>query len=238
VPARLLVEVAVDTLAAGIVAAEAGADRLELCQDLELGGTTPSAGLLAAVKAAVTIPVFVMIRPRGGDFVYAEPDEEVMLRDVESAATLGADGVVLGALTVDGAPDLDLVARLTQRARPLPVSFHRAFDDIPNAREAMASLRSAGVDRILTAGGAGSAYDGRLVIERLVTHAPPGLIVVAGGGVRGDTVVELIRRTGVTEVHLAGSHQVPSAARSGQLTTVPNPARVLRVVEAVRTVAG
>jgi copper homeostasis protein len=235
--ARPLVEVAVDTLAAALVAAGAGADRIELCQALEVGGTTPSAGLLSAVKASVAIPVFVMIRPRGGDFVYAEPDEEVMLRDIESAAGLGADGIVLGALTVGGTPDLERVARLVQRARPLPVTFHRAFDGIPNPREALGPLRAAGVDRILTSGGAATAYDGRFAIERLVTHAPASLVVMAGGGVSGDTVTELIRRTGVAEVHLAGSYQVPSAARSGELTTVPNPARVLRVVEAVRALA-
>ena len=234
---RPLVEVAVDTLASALVAEGAGADRIELCQALEVGGTTPSAGLLAAVKAAVGIPVYVMIRPRGGDFVYGEADDEVMLRDVDRAAELGAEGIVLGALTLLGGPDLERVARLVQRARPLPVTFHRAFDAIPNPRDALGLLRAAGVDRILTSGGAATAYDGRFAIERLVTHAPSGLVVVAGGGVNGDTVTELIRRTGVAEVHLAGSYQVPSAARSGDLTTVPNPARVLRVVEAVRALA-
>src|SRR5205809_6861028 len=156
---RLLVEACVDSVASSLAAERGGARRLELCDALFGGGTTPSAGMIAACKETVSIPVFVMIRPRGGGFVYSDAERDVMRRDIVVAREIGADGVVIGGLCPDGTVDLALVRCLVEAARDLSVTFHRAFDLTPSLAESSASLADAGVQRVLTGGGASAAAD-------------------------------------------------------------------------------
>ena len=200
--AILLVEVCVDSVASSLAAERGGAQRLELCDALFDGGTTPSAGMIAACKAAVSIPVFVMIRPRGGGFVYSDAERDVMRRDVVVARELGADGVVIGGLRPDGSVDLALVRSLVEAARELPVTFHRAFDLTPDLEASLESLADAGVQRILSAGGMSTAAEGAPVLAALVRQAGSRLIVMAGGGVREENVRSLVSVSGVREVHV------------------------------------
>jgi copper homeostasis protein len=200
--ADILVEACVDSVASSLAAERGGARRLELCDALFDGGTTPSAGMIAACKAAVSIPVFVMIRPRGGDFVYSDVEWDVMRRDIVVARQLGADGVVIGGLRPDGSVDLELVQSLVEAAHGLPVTFHRAFDLTPDLEESLESLADAGVQQILTSGGAATAAEGATTLADLVRSAGSRLVVVAGGGVREENVHELVTISGVREVHV------------------------------------
>ena len=200
--APILIEACVDSVASSIAAERGGARRLELCDALFDGGTTPSAGMIAACKDAVSIPVFVMIRPRGGSFVYSDAERDVMRRDIVVARELGADGVVIGGLRPDGIVDLTLVRYLVQAAHDLPVTFHRAFDLTPDLDPSLESLADAGVQRVLTAGGASTAADGATALAELVRLADSRLVVMAGGGVREENVRTLVSVSGVREVHV------------------------------------
>jgi len=197
----ILVEACVDSVASSRAAERGGARRLELCDALFDGGTTPSAGMIAACKASVSIPVVVMIRPRGGGFVYSDAERDVMRRDIIVARELGADGVVIGGLRPDGTIDLELVHVLVEGAHELPVTFHRAFDLIANQTDGLEQLIDAGVGRVLTSGGANTALEGAPRIAALVNQSRGRLGIIAGGGVRENNVREIISLTGVEEVH-------------------------------------
>ena len=200
--APILVEACVDSVASSVAAERGGARRLELCDALFDGGTTPSAGMIAACKETVSIPLFVMIRPRGGGFVYSDTERDVMRRDVVVARELGADGVVIGGLRPDGTVDLALVRSLVQAAKELPVTFHRAFDLTDNLETSLESLADAGVQRVLTAGGASTAAEGATALAALVRQAGSRVIVMAGGGVREENVRSLVSVCEVREVHV------------------------------------
>jgi len=198
----ILVEACVDSVASAVAAERGGARRLELCAALSDGGTTPSAGMIAACRAAASIPLFVMIRPRGGGFVYTDAESDTMRRDIVSARELGADGVVIGALRPDGSVDLPLVRSLVAAARGIPVTFHRALDFTPDLERWLESLVDAGVQRVLSSGGAPTAAKGAALLAKLVRQAGSRLVVMAGGGVREDNVRSLVSLTGVREVHV------------------------------------
>jgi copper homeostasis protein len=198
----IIVEACVDSVASSLAAERGGAQRLELCDALFDGGTTPSAGMIAACKAAVSIPVFVMIRPRGGGFVYSDEERDVMRRDVVVARELGADGIVIGGLCADGTVDRALVQSVVEAAHELPVTFHRAFDFTRAFDESLETLADAGVQRILTSGGARTAVEGVTVIAELVRQAGSRLVVIAGGGIREDNVESVVSLSGVREVHV------------------------------------
>jgi copper homeostasis protein len=200
--APILVEACVDSVASALAAERGGARRLELCDALFDGGTTPSAGMIAACKEAVSIPVFVMIRPRGGGFIYSDVERDVMRRDVVAARELGADGLVIGGLRPDGVVDLALVRLLMDSAQDLPVTFHRAFDLTPDLEASLASLAHAGVHRVLSSGGAPTAADGAKTLAKLVRQAGSRLTVMAGGGVRDENVRTLVSVSGLREVHV------------------------------------
>ena len=213
----ILVEACVDSVASSVAAERGGARRLELCDALFDGGTTPSAGMIAACKAAVSIPVFVMIRPRGGGFVYSDMERDVMRRDVVAARELGADGVVIGGLRPDGTVDLPLARCLIDAAGDLPVTFHRAFDLSPDLGAALESLASVGVQRILTSGGAATASEGATALAALVRQAGSRVVVMAGGGVREENARQLVATSGVSEVHV----RLTRLTRSDVLATPP-----------------
>ena len=200
--AGLLVEACVDSVASSLAAERGGALRLELCDALFDGGTTPSAGMIASCKAAVSIPIIVMIRPRGGGFVYSEDERAVMRSDIIAARELGADGIAFGGLNSDGTIDLEFAKSVVDVAHGMSVTFHRAFDFTPDLPAAMESLIEAGVGRILTSGGAPSALEGAEQIGALVRQAGTRLIIVAGGGIRQNNVRDLTATSGVRELHV------------------------------------
>jgi len=198
----VIVEACVDSVESAHAAERGGAARLELCDALSDGGTTPSAGMIAACRERVSIPLFVIIRPRGGGFVYSASELDVMRRDIVAARGLGADGVVIGVLRRDGRVDEDQARSLVGVAGDLPVTFHRAFDFVPDQSAALETLISAGVTRILSSGGAPTARDGVPVLASLVRQAGNRLVVMAGGGVREENVKEIVDGSGVREVHV------------------------------------
>lgn len=201
-------EICIDGLASAQAAQAGGADRLEVCGPLALGGVTPSAGLVEQCLELNGLSVMMMIRPHAGGFCYDASEVDTMRRDIDWAKRLGVEGVVLGALRSDGRIDLPLCRRLIDAARPLSVTFHRAFDLTPDPLESLESLLELRVDRLLTSGQAASALAGASVIRRLVERAGDDLIVMAGAGIRGSNVTQLIQTTGVREVHASASHVV------------------------------
>jgi copper homeostasis protein len=212
----LLVEACVDSVASSVAAERGGAHRLELCDALFDGGTTPSAGMIAACKAAVSIPVFVMIRPRGGGFVYSTEERDVMRRDIVIGRELGADGIAIGALRRDNTIDVDLVRTLVDAARGLPVTFHRAFDFTRDLSASLEVLIENGVQRVLTSGGAPTAAEGAAAIADLVRQAGSRIVVMAGGGVRDENLRQLVATSGVREVHV----RLMRLTNSGEEATV------------------
>lgn len=201
-PARLtLVEAAVDTLTSALSAHRAGAGRIELCANLIDGGTTPSAGLITAAGKGAGVPVFALVRPRGGDFVYSREEMDVMRHDIDVALTSGINGFATGVLKPDHTIDTVRTRELVSAASGLPVTFHRAFDLAPDLPRALDELTDCGVRRVLTSGGAPTALEGADAIARLVELAEGRITVIAGGGIREHNVREIIDRTGVVEIH-------------------------------------
>jgi copper homeostasis protein len=216
-PNRVTVEICVDSIESAVAADRGGADRIELCSSLAEGGVTPSAGLIATVLSKVSLAVFVMIRPRGGDFCYSADEFKAMQQDVATAKQLGADGVVFGLLNEDGRVDVARTHQLVELARPLKVTFHRAFDVARDLNEALEELVRAGVDRVLTSGGEQNAALGRIKIAELNRAAKDQtkdrIIVMAGAGITEQNVRELLVGTGVREIHASLRTAVPSPMR-------------------------
>jgi copper homeostasis protein len=200
-PHPILFEACVDSVESAIAAQEGGADRVELCADLLEGGVTPSAGLIYLIRQHLRIPIHVIIRPRGGDFCYSEGEFQVMRLDIEIAKQLSANGVVIGILKPDGSVDQERVATLVKIARPLSVTFHRAFDMAKDPFQTLETLIDLGIQRILTSGQAASALEGAGMIRDLVQRAGERIIIMAGAGVNEQNVGEVIKQTGVKEVH-------------------------------------
>jgi len=199
----VLVEAAVESLDAALAAAEGGAHRLELSADLAHGGTTPSEQLLQDAVSRLNIPIFVLVRPRAGDFKYTKSEHHVMLGQIGQAKLAGAAGIVTGALTARRDIDQLRTAELIAAARPLPVTFHRAFDACRDLSASLEQLIELGVDRLLTSGGAAAAAEGAERIRTLVAQANGRIAILPGGGITPDNVARLARETGVREVHFS-----------------------------------
>jgi copper homeostasis protein len=180
-----------------------GADRIELCSALPLGGLTPTLGMFEAV-AEYKIPKFIMIRPREGDFVFSEKEFKSMLRDIEYFRKAGAHGIVSGILLENGEIDRERCHELIAASHPLPFTFHRAFDLTPDPFRSLNILLDLKVDRLLTSGQASDAYSGRELISKLVRHAGNKIVIMAGAGVNPANVVSICEATGVSEIHLSG----------------------------------
>ncbi len=208
----VLTEVCVQSSAGARAAAHGGADRIELCAALELGGITPSAGMLEAVVDV--IPTHVLIRPRPGDFCYDSSEIRVMAKDIEHAIDRGALSVVFGALTADGRIDLPAMVRLLGAAGETPVTFHRAFDSAADPWAALDDLMELGVDRLLTSGGAPTAPEGRDNIAEFVRRSSNELTVMPGGGITAESAAALVLLTGVQEIHFSARGPLGSASRS------------------------
>ncbi|MDI2128979.1 copper homeostasis protein CutC [Yinghuangia seranimata] len=208
-----LYEICVDSVAGVLAAEQAGAHRVELCSDLFEGGITPSIGLVeTALRAAERIRVHVIVRPRGGDFVYDEHEVDAMERDVVAIREAGAHGLVIGALTPDGDIDHDVVGRLMNAAELRSVTFHRAFDMVRDPFAALEELIDLGVDRVLTSGQDSSVLEGAPLIAQLVRQAAGRIVVMPGGGITARNVARVLAATGAAELHFAAGTTVESPA--------------------------
>jgi copper homeostasis protein len=207
---KLIIEVCVDSVESAMAAERGGADRVELCDNLLEGGTTPSAGAIAIARDRLGIKLQVIIRPRGGDFCYSEVEFAVMQHDIALAKQLGADGVVIGILTPEGAIDISRTRALIELARPLSVTFHRAFDMARDPYRALEDLIGLGIDRILTSGQEPSVIEGLDLIAELVQLAGDRVIIMPGGGTERN-IGKVVARSGVREVHVTGTTSVESA---------------------------
>jgi len=212
-----ILEIAANSLASALAAQRGGADRIELCAALEVGGVTPSEGLIAVVREKVRLPLYVLIRPRAGDFVYSDEEFATMQRDIEHCVTLGCDGVVIGALDAHGDVDRVRCRELIGAAGRLGVTFHRAFDMARDASAALEDLVALGCERVLTSGGAPNALQGAATIQALVRQAGHRIRIMPGGGVDANNVATLRTQTDAKEFHASARRLLPSRAqvRSG-----------------------
>jgi copper homeostasis protein len=199
----MTVEIVVYNIDSAFKAQEGGADRIELCENPGEGGTTPSYGTIEVVRQNVSIDVYVMIRPRGGDFHYNNYEFHAMKRDISQCQKLSVDGFVFGILNADGTLDKKRCKELIDKARPLKVTCHRAFDMARDPFEALEDCIEVGFDRILTSGGQPQAVKGADLIAELVRKANGRIAIMAGSGLNEETVEEVVRKTSVTEIHFS-----------------------------------
>ncbi len=225
-------EVCVDSTAGAVAAARGGADRIELCAALEIGGITPSAGLLESVVDVM--PTHVLIRPRGGDFHYDKYEIRVMAKDIEHAIDRGAESVVVGALTLAGDVDLSAMVRLLGAAGDTPVTFHRAFDSVRDPLAALDDLMEMGVDRLLTSGGRPTAAEGVETIAEFVRRCGDELSVMPGSGITPQNAASIALSTGAREMHFSARSLAPTAPNRVGVGPLDDGARYLTDVERVR----
>lgn len=191
---------------------EAGANRIELCANPGEGGTTPSYGLIKAARKNVSIELFPIIRPRGGDFLYNSGEFEIIKKDISFCKKIGCDGVVIGMLHPDGTVDKKRCAELVQLAYPMSVTFHRAFDRSVDPFNALEDIIDIGCERILTSGQKPTAIEGLLLLESLVKKADDRIIIMPGSGIRSSNIIQIAMQTGAKEFH--------SSARKNTLTSM------------------
>ena len=195
------IEIATSDFVSSKAAVDGGADRIELCDNLSEGGTTQSYGTIKLCREKLSVALFPIIRPRGGDFLYSADEYQVMLQDVQLCKQLGCDGVVIGLLNPDGSIDTARTKKLVDLAYPLEVTFHRAFDRCRDPFEALEQLINMGVTRILTSGQQPAAPDGADLIAALVQKAAERIVIMPGSGVRKENIKALAEKTGATEFH-------------------------------------
>jgi copper homeostasis protein len=210
--ARILVEVCIGSVADLERAVAAGADRVELCGALELGGLTPSFGLAESVLATSPVPVVVMLRPRAGGFHYDGHEFDAMQRDVERFLNLGASGIVFGILDQHGRVDSLRCRKLVQTAGAAQTVFHRAFDCVRDQRAALDALIDIGMTRVLTSGSKPTAMEGAAAIGELISHAGALIEMIPGGGINPGNVVQIVRATGCNQVHVGAAMQLDDAS--------------------------
>lgn len=210
---NIITEICVDSVESAVAAQAGGANRVELCDNLLEGGTTPSAGAISVARELLVIGLQVIIRPRGGDFLYSDIEFETMRRDIETAKRLGADGVVIGILTADGDIDVERTKRLVDLARPMSVTFHRAFDVARDPFAALDALIALGIDRVLTSGQEDSGIEGAELICELVRRAGDSITILGCGGLNERNIARFVAQTGVSEVHFTAFESVPSRMR-------------------------
>lgn len=210
-----LLEICAASLASAVAAEAGGAQRIELCQSLEVGGITPSHGLIRQVLATVQLPVHVLIRPRAGGFVYDAGELAAMQADVAHCRELGCAGVVLGVLTPAGAVDVPRCRELLAAAGSMAVTFHRAFDVCADPAEALEALVQLGCQRVLTSGGQPTAWAGRAQLAALVQQAAGRIGIMAGAGIAPANIAELVAATGAPEYHASASRPLPPEPSAG-----------------------
>lgn len=205
-----ILEICAGSVESAIAARNGGAARIELCAALEIGGVTPSAGLIAEARKVEGIVLNVIIRPRGGDFLYDKYEAACMEHDIRTCKQLGVDGVVIGALTADGEIDSELCRRLIAAAEGMSITFHRAFDMCRNPRKALEELIALGCDRVLTSGQATTAEAGIPLIRELAEQAAGRIIIMPGCGVNSKNAAHILQATGAKEIHASARKDVGS----------------------------
>lgn len=208
-----ILEICAGSVESAIAARDGGAQRIELCAALEIGGITPSAGIIAEARKVEGLALNVIIRPRGGDFLYNSYEAESMIHDILLCKELGADGVVIGALTADGDIDTALCRRLIAAADGMSVTFHRAFDMCRDPRQALEELIALGCDRVLTSGQATTAEAGIPLLKELVEQAAGRISIMPGCGVNSGNAAMILQETGATEIHASARKSVGSGMR-------------------------
>jgi len=207
----MILEIAVFNINSAIIAANAGADRIELCENPFDGGTTPSYGTLKTVREKVSLPVFPIIRPRGGDFLYNKEEFEVIKKDIKLCKELGFEGLVTGLLLIDGSIDIKRTSQLVELAYPLEITFHRAFDRTKDPLKSLEDIIKCGCQRILTSGQVPNAFEGKELIKRLIDQSAERIIIMPGSGVRSNNIKELASYTGANELHSSARKNIASA---------------------------
>lgn len=203
-------EICVDNVESAIDAQIAGADRIELCDNLTEGGTTPCFGTIISARDNLSIDLNVMIRPRGGDFLYTDLEYDIMRRDIDICVENGVDGVVLGLLRSDGTIDLERTAKLIELAQPMSVTFHRAFDMCSDPVQGLEDIIVSGASRILTSGQRDKALDGTELIRELITQAGKRIIIMPGSGISDSNIETVAKVTGAKEFHLTARKVIDS----------------------------
>ncbi|MCX6281926.1 MAG: copper homeostasis protein CutC [Bacteroidetes bacterium] len=207
---KKILEACVNSSVSAISARDGGADRIELCENMMEGGCTPSAGTILFTRQKLQIPLMVMIRPRGADFLYSDEEFEIMKHDIQTAKKLGADGVVFGVLLPDGNVDVSRMGILTEIARPMQVTCHRAFDMTTDPFKALDDLMLINIDRVLTSGQSDNALIGADLIHKLIRYAGSRITVMPGHGIKEHNLSEVIKSTGASEFHMYLTRPVPS----------------------------
>jgi len=197
------IEVCANSITSAIAADKGGADRVELCDNIYEGGTTPSAGMIFQAKNSTSIQVFPLIRPRGGDFYYSKEEIKVMVKDIEVAMNMGADGFVIGCLNTDGSIDYEKCSQLIEAAKGLPITFHRAFDMTVDPYQSLLVCNKLGVVRILTSGQKNKAINGISLISELVQQAGDKIIIMAGSGITETNITEIAVSTKTKSFHVS-----------------------------------
>jgi len=203
-------EICVDSIESAINAQIAGADRVELCANLTEGGTTPGFGTICVTRNNLTIGLHVLIRPRGADFLYSDPEYDIMRRDIDACGECGVDGIVLGILEAGGAIDIERTAKLIEFARPMSVTFHRAFDMCNDPFRGLEDVIAAGAHRLLTSGQSDNADKGAKLISQLIGIAGKRIIIMPGSGINDSNIAGIAKITGAGEFHLSGRKVIDS----------------------------
>jgi copper homeostasis protein len=207
---KFKLEICVDSVQSAMDAQEAGVSRVELCDNLYEGGTTPGYGTIILARKNLKTELNVLIRPRGGDFLYTDLEFEIMKRDIQICKECGADGVVIGILTSDGSIDLERSARLVELARPMSVTFHRAFDMCRDPQKALVDIIASGADRLLTSGQKNSAAEGAHLLRDLVAKAGRMIIIMPGSGINEENISSIAIISGANEFHLSARKLIDS----------------------------
>jgi copper homeostasis protein len=207
---KITLEICAASVASCVAAQEGGADRIELCDNLLEGGTTPSYATISLAREKVKIALYPIIRPRGGDFLYSELEYETMQRDIVMCKELGCDGVVIGLLTPDGKVDIPRTRALVELAWPMGVTFHRAFDMTSDPLQALEDVIATGCERILTSGHRNTAIAGTALLAELVKKADGRIAILVGSGVRSTNIAQLIKETGAQEFHTTAKAYIES----------------------------
>jgi copper homeostasis protein len=229
----MLLEICANSYQSAKNAYDAGVHRIELCQELSVGGITPSYGLLKQVIQNLDIPVFILIRPRGGDFVYSDAEFNIMKHDIQLCKDLGCHGIVSGILNEDKTIDVKRTQELVELSRPLTFTFHRAFDEVVNPKQALEQLIDLGVERVLTSGQKATAEQGLELLQELNKISNNRITILAGGGINAENVLKF-KEVGLKEIHASASSQLEEHS---SLFTVPltysDPQKIKAILDAI-----
>lgn len=229
----MLLEICANSYQSAKNAQEAGAHRIELCQELSVGGITPSYGLLKEVIENLNIPIFVLIRPRGGNFVYSDAEFDIMKRDIQLCKDLECQGIVSGVLNADKTIDINRTKELVELSKPLQFTFHRAFDEVANPKKALEQLIAFGVERILTSGQENSAEKGLELLQVLNKISKNRITILAGSGINSENALKF-KEIGLKEIHASASSTLPSDQSMFSMPlTYSDPHKIKSILDAI-----